>query len=60
MDEDEDVDFPYPNDLDGMPIFPPGEEALLQSYEGREYEEILSSLLANRHRGSRNTAGKKL
>ncbi|KAK1222478.1 hypothetical protein PQX77_014684 [Marasmius sp. AFHP31] len=27
-------------------------EALLQSHEGREYEEILNSLLANRHRGS--------
>ncbi|KAL0057318.1 hypothetical protein AAF712_016052 [Marasmius tenuissimus] len=50
--DEDDVDFSYPNDLNGMPIFPPGEEALLQSHEGREYEEILTSLLANRNRSS--------
>ncbi|KAK1217091.1 hypothetical protein PQX77_020275 [Marasmius sp. AFHP31] len=54
--DDVDVDFPFDTDVDGMPVFPPGEEALLQSHEGREYEEILSSLLANsnRHSDTRN------
>ncbi|KAG7094740.1 hypothetical protein E1B28_005557 [Marasmius oreades] len=47
--DDYDIDFPLPNGHD-LPIFPPGEEALLQSHEGREYEEILSSLLAKSNR----------
>ncbi|KAG7090312.1 hypothetical protein E1B28_011910 [Marasmius oreades] len=45
VDDDDDIDFPILN-VNDLSIFPPSEEALLQTHEEREYEEILSSLLA--------------
>ncbi|KAF9257866.1 hypothetical protein L218DRAFT_1005710 [Marasmius fiardii PR-910] len=43
----DDDDFSPPDGMNEM--FPPGEEALLHSHEGREYEEILSSFMPSRH-----------
>ncbi|KAF9258297.1 hypothetical protein L218DRAFT_1005215 [Marasmius fiardii PR-910] len=43
----DDDDFSPPDSMNEM--FPPGEEALLHSHEGREYEEILSSFMPSRH-----------
>ncbi|KAF9265217.1 hypothetical protein L218DRAFT_1075834 [Marasmius fiardii PR-910] len=42
----DDDDFSPPDGMNEM--FPPGEEALLHSHKGREYEEILSSFMPSR------------